>query len=127
MTRLSITNLLCIALALLCAAALAAMPLWADTISIGGTLVTMAEGASPVVAQITMQNLPVNAPHDNGPVVLTIPHLTVDAVFSYGDGLVADDLIVTPPDGTYCDPVDCVLRVEEGDTGTLRLMEWVGG
>jgi hypothetical protein len=117
----------CLALALVCAAALAALPLWADTISISGTIVTMDEGESPVVAQITMRNLPVNGPRDEKPVALTLPHLTVNAMFGYGDGLVADDLIVTPPDGTYCEPRSCVLRVEEGDTGTLRLMEWVGG
>lgn len=119
MTRLSIMHFLHIALA--------AMPAWADTISISGTKVTIREGDSPVVAIITQWNSPSNMPGDNGPIVLTLPHLRVNATFIYGDGLVADDLIVTPPDGTYCDPVDCVLRVEEEDSGVLRLMEWVGG
>lgn len=117
----------CLALALLCAVALAALPLWADTISISGTKVTIREGDSPVVAVIEMSNDLSNGYGDERPVALHLPHLTVSAMFEYGEGQQADALIITPPDGTYCEPRSCVLRVEEEDSGVLRLMEWVGG
>jgi hypothetical protein len=106
---------------------LAASPAAADTISISGTMVTISEAASPVVAEIGMTNLPMNGSYDEHPVVLSLPSLTVDATFDWDEEGQADALIVTPPDGTYCEPRSCVLRVDEGDTGTLRLMEWVGG
>lgn len=119
MTRLSILHFLQIALA--------AMPAHADTISISGTKVTIREGDSPVVAVIEMSNDLVNGYGDERPVELHLPHLTVSAMFEYGEGQQADALIITPPDGTYCEPRSCVLRVEEEDSGVLRLMEWVGG
>lgn len=108
---------------------LAASAAQADPLSISGTIVTLAPAEAPAVAQVTMDNVSLNGSRDNGIYPLAMPGLVVEIEFQWqADELTgADGLTVIPPDGYVCQPLDCRMVVLEGNSGTVLLMEWIGG
>lgn len=101
---------------------------WSDTISISGTMVSLEPSQEPgVVAIVTMENVALNGEADNGSYWLTMPGLTVEAVFLWEAGSWGQDSItVIPPDGMRCEPASCEASVLEGLTGHVLLLDWVG-
>lgn len=98
-------------------------------LDISGTTVTLRPTEHPQAqAEIVMRNAMMNDQHDNADHVLTMGDLVVGVSFrwDYGD-YGTDAVLVTPPDGMICDPRDCVLEVQEGHTGVLYLMPYLGG
>lgn len=105
-----------------CALTLCAM------LDISGTTVTLRPTEHPQAqAEIVMRNAMMNSRHDNAEHVLTMGDLVVPVSFRWDFGDYGSDaLLVTPPDGMICIPSDCVLEVQEGQTGVLYLMPWEG-
>ena len=100
---------------------------WSDTISISGTMVSLEPADAPAVAVVTMHNVDLNGPMDNGSHWLTMPGMTVEIIFTWqADIWGQDSITVIPPDGMRCDPVNCTTTVMEGLTGHVWLLEWIG-
>lgn len=106
-----------------------ALPAWAGEVSISGTTVTLEPSEEPgVVAIITMNNISMNGSRDVGAYQVAMPDLVVDFTFQWQvDQLTGSDgITVIPPDGMRCEPASCVAVVMEGQSGSVRLLEWVG-
>lgn len=58
------------------------------------------------------------------PWAVDLAGLTVTGTINAGDGDAPDDLVVTPPDGFWCDP--CIQTVQEGESGTVELFPELG-
>jgi hypothetical protein len=73
------------------------------------------------VAEVQFDNRPQNGQLDEIDFDLTLNGLSVVVAFDWN--VVADDdaIMVTPPEGYTCDPVDCTLTLSEGARGTLWL------
>jgi hypothetical protein len=106
-----------------------ALPAWAGEVSISGTTVTMEPSDEPgVVAVITMNNISMNGSRDVGAYQVAMPGLVVEFTFEWqvNELTGSDSITVTPPDGMRCEPVSCVAEVMEGQSGSVRLLEWIG-
>jgi len=117
------------------AAALAAslaVPAWAsDTVSIGGTMVTLQPGEhAPLVVEMRNRNVN-HSPHD-GEYTVTRDGVTVSLFFKWnatdresnsGPALLsgADRLDVLPPPGWMCVPATCRMDVPEDQVGVIEL------
>ncbi len=101
---------------------------FADPLSIRGTTVTLEPAPPPAVALVTMNNLSVNDDRDNGVYFVAMPGLLVEVEFTWNAGIAGSDRItVLPPDGFVCEPRDCAATVLENESGTVLLLEWIGG
>jgi hypothetical protein len=94
----------------------------AETVSLSGTPVTLRETQAPgALAEVHMHNRTVNGPQDQHSFTLTLGDITVGARFDWNHTGDDDAVIVTPPDGLFCDPADCVLVVPEDAEGVLLI------
>lgn len=99
----------------------------ADPLSISGTMVMLEPMEAPAVAVVTMQNVNVNGPTDNGVYALGMEGLALEVVFAWEvEEGGADSLLILPPDGMICLPADCLMVVEEGQAGRVVILEFVG-
>jgi hypothetical protein len=102
----------------------------AGEVSISGTIVTLEPSEEPgVVAVVTMRNMSVNDDKDNGDYLVALPGLDVAFSFVWQANPItgADGITVIPPDGMVCEPLSCEAVVPEGLSGSVRLLEWLGG
>ena len=104
------------------------LPAFADPLSISGTIVDLQPAEAPAVAVVTMANVSLNGPLDDAIYPLAMPGLIIEVRFTWEhDETGADSLLVMPPDGMICDPLDCLMVVQEGQHGRVLLIEWIGG
>ena len=99
-----------------------------DTISISGTMISLEPSDQPgIVAIVTMENVSLNGPDDNGDYTVAMPGMTVGVRFVWEVGAWGEDQItVTPPPGILCKPASCEIVAREGQTGSVALYEFVG-
>lgn len=102
-------------------------------LSISGTMVRLQPTLEPGArAEVLVENVLTNGPHDTGAYALTDPGLapgglTVGLHFTWdADPMGSDRLVVIPPDGMACRPADCTATVPEGGAGVIVLFDWVG-
>lgn len=107
---------------------LASSLLLAETISISGSMVSIAPSDAPgELAVVTFENVQMNGPQDNGTYPLAMPGLTVDVVFAWEvDVFGSDRVTIIPPDGIICRPTSCEATAMEGFPAEVVLLEWVG-
>lgn len=103
------------------------------TLMIAGSMVIMGPVEIPetapenAVAQIIFENTSTNSELDNKEHLLSLEGFDVFVRFHFNSGVGgADSIIVTPPIGWTCDPVDCRLELLEGYSGIMFLMPWEG-
>jgi hypothetical protein len=97
-------------------------------LDISGTLVELHPPSDPAaMAEVVMLNIELNGAHDNGHYELHLDGLTVGLEFQWQAGAFGEDaIVVTPPEGVFCEPVDCRIVVPEGQRGTVLLFDFVG-
>lgn len=101
----------------------------AETVSISGSMVTLAPSSVPgELATVTFDNVSTNGAHDDGSYWLAMPGLAVEAQFTWESGNFGQDTVtIVPPEGILCIPASCKSEVMEGMTGHIILLEWLGG
>lgn len=102
-----------------------AWPASADQMTVTGSTITLQDTArAGAVAEVIFDNRMMNGPPDNGDYTLHHRDMTATFAFKWTGG--DDTIIITPPDGTVCLPVDCAMTVIEGGVGTLYLFSAEG-
>jgi hypothetical protein len=88
-------------------------------LDLSGTIITLQPSPDPAaVAEVVMDNVDLNDSRDNGTYPLSMPGLTVEVEFIWQHDASGDDaVVVLPPDGITCLPVDCTAVVPEGKRG----------
>lgn len=97
-------------------------------LDLSGSLIVMQDTTNPLAdAEIVFENVDRNGAHENGEYVVEHDGKSAIVEFRWNyDGFGEDAILVTPPDGMICDPIDCILSVPEGTTRTLYLIPWAG-
>lgn len=97
-------------------------------LTLGGTTITLQDTTEPgAVAEVEMNNLPVNGDTDNGDYPLTLRDLRATIRFHWNSGPAgADSITVEPPEGMTCKPTSCALELLDGYSGKVYLMPWEG-
>lgn len=98
------------------------------SLDISGSKVTMEPPADPsAFADVVFYNDLSNGPTDTGAYILQDFGVVIGIKFTWDASFIgADQIIVTPPMGMTCIPVDCTVTVIEGQTGRVALFEFVG-
>lgn len=99
-----------------------------SSIILSGTEIILQPSQEPgAIAEVIMDNKPMNGASDDGRYPLEIDGLAVWLVFTWDAGEGGQDRIqVDPPRGVLCVPVDCILTLQEGSRGKVLLYTWVG-
>lgn len=97
-------------------------------LDLSGTIIELRPSETPrAEAEVVMRNLPLNGPHDNGVYTLSLGELVVGVEFVWEFGPEGEDgLLVIPPDGMICEPLDCIMSPAEGFEGKVTLFPWEG-
>ena len=104
-----------------------ALPTQAETVNLLGTTITLQDSARPAaVAEIRVYNTPNNGAYHDGTYPMSHNGLSLTAQFIWNFEGRNDAVIVTPPDGYSCDPVDCMLSLPESTGGTIYLFSLEG-
>lgn len=97
-------------------------------LSLSGTIIDIAptddQGA---VAEVTIANAERNGPQDDGTYTLPFADGLISVVFTWDAGLDGDDrIVVLPPAGFTCLPVDCTAVVPENGNGRVLILPYIG-
>lgn len=97
-------------------------------LDISGTTITFGPTDHPVaVAEIWMHNKNTNSEHDEKIFVMSYDDLVIEIEFDWGRGRFGEDaMIVTPPLGYTCEPVNCEAVVLESFSGVVYLLPYAG-
>ena len=97
-------------------------------LDISGSTVTLEPSADPqAFADVVFHNQLSNGPRDTGEYTLSQDGITIGVAFTWDRNFVGmDQIVVTPPAGMTCIPVDCTATVVEGQTGRVTLLPWQG-
>ena len=97
-------------------------------LTLGGTTIVLQDTTEPgAIAEVEMNNLPVNSDHDDGAYALTLRDMQVWLTFHWNSGPAgADSITVEPPAGMICKPTSCALELLEGYDGKIYLYPWEG-
>ena len=110
------------------AALMFALPAFADTLNISGSLISLEPSDEPgAIAQISFHNVSVNDAADNGDYPLASADMTLTIQFLWEVNLFgADQITVVPPPWVICQPIDCTATVMEGEIGVVVLYPYEG-
>lgn len=94
-----------------------------DSIDLSGSVIRLQPSLrAGAVAEVILDNRPVNSALDERRFALSLDGLAVEGEFDWDHSGFGDDAVtITPPEGTVCLPTTCVLVIPEGETGTLWL------
>jgi hypothetical protein len=94
---------------------------------LSGSTITLQHTQRPgAEAEVHFDNLMRNGMQDEIGFDLTLNGLSVMVHFDWNVTGDDDAILVTPPEGYTCEPVDCKLTLSEGDKGTLWLFSIEG-
>lgn len=97
------------------------------TIAIMGSLVTLGPAEPPADARVTFFNHESNSEADERDYPMHWDGIDITARFNFNvDAYGADQVVITPPLGWTCEPVDCTATVLEGFTAEIQLFAWKG-
>ena len=97
-------------------------------LTISGSTVTLEPSADPAaIADVVFVNDLSNDGSDTGDYILSQDGLQIGVAFVWNANFIgADQIIVTPPVGMTCRPVNCSVTVIEGTTGRVTLLPYQG-
>jgi hypothetical protein len=97
-------------------------------LSLSGTIIDIAPtNEAGAVAEVTIHNLEMNGPHDDGSYVLPFADGLIGVNFTWDGGIDgADMILVIPPAGFTCLPVDCMAVVPENGNGRVLILPYIG-
>lgn len=100
----------------------------ASGLDISGSTVTLEPSADPAAfADVVFVNDLSNGPTDTGSYTLVQDGITVDVAFTWDANFIGmDQVVITPPLGMTCLPVECMVTVIEGQTGRVTLFWYQG-
>jgi len=93
------------------------------------TTVTIEPSAAPGEwATVTLNNRLVNDGNDTAQYNVMMDGVPVGIFYEWDRDPVsgADGITVTPPQGMTCIPQDCRLTVQEGQSGSMVILDWFG-
>lgn len=98
------------------------------TLDISGTTITFGPTDHPVaVAEVWMFNQNNNTQFDERNYVMTYEGLTIQIQFDWDRGRHGEDaMIVTPPVGYICEPINCEAVVTESFSGVIYIVPFMG-
>lgn len=97
-------------------------------LDISGTHVTLGPtDHSFAYAEVWLHNEASNSASDEATHVMLYDGLSVSVTFDWERGLYGEDaIIVTPPDGYVCEPINCEAIVMETFSGVIYLVPFMG-
>lgn len=100
----------------------------AFSLDISGSTVTLEPSADPAAfADVVFVNDLSNGPTDTGTYTLVQDGITVGVAFTWDANFIGmDQVVITPPLGITCLPVECMVTVIEGQTGRVTLFWYQG-
>jgi hypothetical protein len=97
-------------------------------LSLSGTIIDIAQtNEAGAVAEVTIANMEMNGPQDDGTYTLPFADGLIDVSFTWNGGHDgADKITVIPPAGFTCLPVDCAAVVPENGNGRVLIIPYIG-
>jgi hypothetical protein len=96
--------------------------------NLSGTIIALLYATTPPAEyEVQIHNNMSNGPHDDGVYTLHLDGVDVPFRFHWEYGPDGEDaVIVDPPPGYICDPIDCTAVVPELGRGVVYLIPYMG-